>query len=81
MNLKLSDELCRALITNNGVCKRISCEHCPGSEKYNNGSFCHSNGWSGNINDEDDYKNNKLQSAINWLKLHEYTDNIYVEEL
>jgi len=81
LNIPKAIEQCRKLINQKGCCYDGDCEHCPGSEKYNNGSFCHSNGWSGNINDEDDYKNNKFQSAINWLKLHEYTDNIYVEEL
>jgi len=69
MNLKLSDELCRVLITNNGVCKGLSCEHCPGSEKYNNGSFCNSNGWRDKlakyIMDEDP---KTVQSAKNWIR-------------
>ena len=88
LNIPKAIKQCRKLINQKGCCYDGDCEHCPGSEKYNNGIVCTKNGWSRNIDDETEdffdeynYKNNRLQSATKWLLKYDYQDNIYVEEL
>jgi hypothetical protein len=95
INKTYAINICKEIISSNGVCNHISCTHCPGN-KYNHisGKNCWVNGWSGildwkyskffqdnNFNSEEEYRNQcALNSAKEWLLKYDHKDNIYREE-